>query len=148
MSDAAWLAARLAEVDAAWLTARLAEVDAVAGTVHRRAGDLLTLTAALNIPPPVVAVTRTIPKGKGMAGLAWARGVPVQTCDLKADATGDVRPGAKAVEAGAAVALPVVDAAGILRAVVGIAFRDTIVLDQALIARLEAAAATLPESSP
>jgi hypothetical protein len=46
----------------------------------------------------------------------------VQTCDLKADRTGDVAPGATAVDAQAAAAIPVHDAAGGLRAVVGIAF--------------------------
>lgn len=95
---------------------------AVAGTVHRRDDEVLVLVAQRNIPDRVVAVTRTIPHGKGMAGLAWARGVPVQTCDLKADRTGDVRPGARAVDAGAAVAIPV---GAPLRGVVGAAFPMT-----------------------
>ena len=57
-----------------------------------------------------------------MAGLAWARGEPVQTCNLKTDSSGDVRPGARAVDAQAAVALPVRAKSGEIRAVVGIAF--------------------------
>lgn len=83
---------------------------------------MLTLVASHNIPPPVVQKTRVIPKGKGMAGLAWERRQIVQTCDLESDQTGDVQPGAKAVNARAAAAIPVFDAAGELRAVVGIAF--------------------------
>ena len=94
----------------------------MAGTVHVRDGEALSLAAAVNIPPPVVQKTRVIPKGKGMAGLAWERNDVVSTCNLKTDQTGDVQPGARAVDAGAAVAIPVHDGAGDVRAVVGIAF--------------------------
>jgi len=107
-----------------WLEQFLAAHGAVAGTVHIRNGENLTLSASVNIPPPVLEKTRVIPKGKGMAGLAWERDEVVSTCNLKTDATGDVRPGAKAVDARAAAAIPVHDAAGALRAVVGIAFMD------------------------
>lgn len=106
-----------------WLRDYVQGNGGVAGTVHLRRGELLEMAAALNIPPPVVAATRTIPKGKGMAGLAWERDAPVHTCNLKDDASGDVRPGAKAVDAGAAVAMPIHDAGGRVRGVVGIAFR-------------------------
>ena len=57
-----------------------------------------------------------------MAGLAWERNQPVATCNLKTDVSGDVRPGAKAVDAQAALAIPVRDEQGEVRAVVGIAF--------------------------
>jgi hypothetical protein len=57
-----------------------------------------------------------------MAGLAWERNACVATCNLKTDATGDVRPGARAVDAAAALAIPVRSAAGDVQAVVGIAF--------------------------
>jgi L-methionine (R)-S-oxide reductase len=106
----------------AWLAQFVSAQGGVAGTVHKREGDLLTLAASLNIPPPVVEKTRVIPRGKGMAGLAWERDDIVATCNLKTDQTGDVRPGAKAVNAQGAVAIPVHDAAGALRAVVGVAF--------------------------
>jgi len=107
-----------------WLAQFVASRGGVAGTVHRREGDVLSLAAALNIPPPVLEKTRTIPRGKGMAGLAWERDDVVATCNLKADQTGDVRPGAKAVNAQGAVAIPVHDASGGLRAVVGVAFAE------------------------
>ena len=106
----------------AWLERFIKDSGGIAGTVHVREGDDLVLRASLNIPPPVVAATRTIPKGKGMAGLAWERNRPVATCNLKTDETGDVRPGAKAVDAQAALAIPVRDDAGRVRAVVGVAF--------------------------
>ena len=65
-----------------------------------------------------VRATEVIPRGKGMAGLAWERDEIVSTCNLKTDETGDVRPGAKAVDAQAALAIPVRDGTGALRAVV------------------------------
>jgi len=63
-----------------------------------------------------------VPSGKGMAGLALERGTPVQTCNLQEDRSGAVKPGAKAVNAQAAVAIPVTDNAGRIFAVVGVAF--------------------------
>lgn len=109
-----------------WLKRFLEAEGAVAGSVHqlvRRDGaEVLELAASINLPPPVVEKTRLIPKGKGMAGLAWERDTTVSTCNLQTDSTGDVRPGAKAVGAQAAVAIPVHDESGQLRAVVGVAF--------------------------
>jgi L-methionine (R)-S-oxide reductase len=116
----------------------------VAGTVHRVENDDLVLEAAFNIPEPVRRVTARIPRGKGMAGLAMERNEPVSTCNLKSDATGDVRPGAKAVDAKAAVALPVRDSSGEVRAVVGIAYPDERDLSDAHLADLTQRAAQLP----
>lgn len=133
-----------------WLQGMVTEYGGAAGTVHEveetPAGPLLILRAAYNIPPKVVELTRQIPKGKGMAGLAWERGQPVQTCNLQTDDSGDVRPGAKAVGAQAAVALPVVAANRGLRAVVGIAFLGERDLSAEELARLQAAADRLPET--
>jgi hypothetical protein len=128
-----------------WLEAFVREQGGVAGTVHRRAGDDLVLAAAFNIPPPVVQIILTVPHGKGMAGLALARKEPVQTCNLQTDRTGDVRPGARAVSAQAAIALPVADAAGEIRAVAGIAFAHEQEIAPEQSRRLADAAATLPE---
>jgi hypothetical protein len=110
------------ELDA-WLRAFVERHGGSNGTIHvRRDADVLALAASHNIPDKVLGVVQTIPKGKGMAGLAWERDKPVSTCNLKTDQSGDVRPGARAVDAKAAVALPVHDEHGDLRAVVGIAF--------------------------
>lgn len=126
-----------------WLQQFLVAQDGKAGTVHVRAGDILELAAAVNIPDKVQDLTRLIPKGKGMAGLAWERREPVQTCNLKTDASGDVRPGARAVDGKAAVALPVFEDDE-LRAVVGIAYDDERVLSEATLQKLQASAAKLP----
>jgi hypothetical protein len=113
---------RLEARDQQWLEAFVAREHGVAGTVHRVRDDDLQLTAALNIPPPVLAAVARVARGKGMAGLAQLRGQPVQTCNLKTDDSGQVRPMAKLVDGQAAVALPVVGADGNVRAVVGISF--------------------------
>lgn len=137
------------EAATTWLEAFLTARGAVSGTVHRLAGatggeHALELVAAVRIPEKVIAITRTIPRGRGMAGLAWERGKAVSTCNLTTDTTGDVRPGAKAVDAKAAAAVPVFDARGELRAVVGIAWNDERDLDEATLASLTEAVATLP----
>jgi hypothetical protein len=130
-----------------WLESFVATHGAVAGTVHRVARadpDRLELAAAVNIPPKVQEITAVVPRGKGMAGLALERGEPVSTCNLKTDQTGDVRPGAKAVDARGAVALPVRDASGSVRAVVGIAYGDERELGDAELRALSDAAGRLP----
>jgi len=128
-----------------WLEAFVRAQGGAAGTVHRREGENLILAAAYNIPPPVIAATITVPRGKGMAGLALARGEPVQTCNLQTDKTGDVRPGARAVQAQAAIALPVFDASGEIRAVVGLAFAREGEITAEQSHQLAEAAAALPE---
>ncbi len=127
----------------AWLIDYLAAHGAVAGTVHRHEAGELVIAAAVNIPPPVVRATERIPRGKGMGGLALERDRAVSTCNLQ-DGGGDVRPGARAVGAGAAVAFPVHDDAGHTRAVVGVAFAEARELGDDEIAKLTAAAASLP----
>jgi L-methionine (R)-S-oxide reductase len=114
--------------------------------VHLLQGDLLQLSSSVNLPPPVVKVTATIPKGKGMAGLAWERDEVVAVCNIKSDTSGDVRPGAKAVDAQAALAIPVRSASGDLRAVVGIAFMGERNFSEQELQAFEAAAASLPDA--
>ena len=105
-----------------WLESFIGEQGGIAGTVHVQRGEDLYLTAAHNIPPKVVAIVAHVPHGKGMAGVAQVKKQPVQTCNLQTDETGNIKPGAKAVDAQAAIALPVLDEAGAVRAVVGIAW--------------------------
>lgn len=129
----------------AWLERFIRDNGGVAGTVHQRVDDeSLALAAALNIPPPVQDIVRRIPRGKGMAGLAFEHDEPISTCNIKDDTTGRVRPGAKAVQAQAAVAFPVHDAQGAVRAVVGIAYQDDRELTQSQLDALTVAAGTLP----
>jgi hypothetical protein len=124
-----------------WLRGFLGRHGAVSGTVHVVDGDHLTLAAAVNIPPKVQEVTAQIPLGKGMAGLAWQRAEPVFTCNLQEDTSGDVRPGAKAVGAKAAVAFPVGEP---VRAVVGAAWLEERDLDAAAVAAIRDDAADYP----
>ena len=105
-----------------WLTEFLKKSGAVAGTIHVHENGGLRLAAAVNIPEKVQEVVAWVPSGKGMAGLALERGEPVQTCNLQEDRSGAVKPGAKAVNAQAAVAMPVRDSMGAIAAVVGVAF--------------------------
>jgi hypothetical protein len=78
-----------------WLTAFINRHGAVSGTVHLLGTDSnLALVASHNIPAQVLALIQAIPRGKGMAGLAWERDQPVSTCNLRTDTSGDVRPGA------------------------------------------------------
>ena len=125
-----------------WLERFVAQYGGVAGTVHQRTtADELELVAALNIPPTVQEIVRRVPRGKGMAGLAFEQNEPISTCNIKDDNTGRVRPGAKAVDAKAAVTLPVRDGQGNVRAVVGIAFpEEREVLESEMVALGESAA--------
>ena len=67
------------------------------GTIHLLEPDgLLHLKAAsAGIPDVVRDTVRTVPVGKGMAGLAVERRRPVNVCNIETDTTGDVRPGAR-----------------------------------------------------
>ena len=128
-----------------WLEGFIRDNGGIAGTVHQLVDpDMLALTASVNIPPKVVEIVQRIPRGKGMAGLALAEDEPISTCNIKDDATGRVRPGAKAVDAQAAVAFPVHDAAGKVRAVVGIAYREERELTQSEFDELATQAKSLP----
>jgi hypothetical protein len=127
-----------------WLREFLARHQAVAGTVHVVKGDVLAIAGAVNIPPKVQDITATIPLGKGMAGLAWQHDKPIQTCNLKDDDSGAVKPGARAVDAHAAVALPVHDPSGTIRAVVGLAWMHEDELAADVLAAIAKDAATLP----
>jgi L-methionine (R)-S-oxide reductase len=129
-----------------WLQTYVKDCGAVAGTVHLRQGDGLALAAAVNIPPPVQEIVRWVPWGKGMAGMALDTGEPVQTCNLKEDVSGRVKPGAKAVSAQAAIALPLKDADGAVTAVLGVAFQEEREIGQTEIDSLLASAQSIPTS--
>jgi hypothetical protein len=126
-----------------WLARFLNDAGAVAGTVHLYQDGGLRLAASINIPPKVQEIVAWVPNGKGMAGLALERGEPVQTCNLKEDQSGAVRPGAKAVDAQAAIALPVREADGAIFAVVGAAFAEEREIQGAELERLRLSARSL-----
>lgn len=131
------------DTDRQWLEAFIAAHDGLAGTVHRQEGDDLRLSAALNIPPPVLEAIAFVPRGKGMAGLAQVRAQPVQTCNLQEDVSGQINPMAKLVGGQAAIALPLMRSDGSVRAVVGIAFGFEGEINEAKQQQLVVGAATL-----
>ena len=128
-----------------WLRDFLGRHHAVAGSVHLVDGDQLSIAAAHNLPPKVIELTGKISLGKGMAGLAWQHDKAIQTCNLKEDTSGAVKPGAKAVDGKAAVALPVHDSAGAVRAIVGLAWMDERELSVDELAVLGTDAASVPD---
>src|SRR5436305_261337 len=89
----------------------LAHFHAELGTIHTLGADgLLHLRAySPGIPEPVLAVTRIIPIGKGMAGLAVERRAPINVCNLQQDKSGDVRPGAQATGAMGSLCVPILE---------------------------------------
>ncbi|HXW06762.1 MAG TPA: GAF domain-containing protein [Vicinamibacterales bacterium] len=79
------------------------------GTIHLLAGDgLLHLrSASRGIPPVVIETVRTVPIGKGMAGLAVERRQPVNACNIQTDTSGDVRPGARVTGLQGSIVVPI-----------------------------------------
>ncbi len=126
-----------------WLVNFLHEHGGVAGTIHLSEGDGLRPAAAINIPTQVQHAVAWVPSGKGMAGLAFERKMPIDTCNLKDDDSGNVRPGAKAVNAQAAVAIPLVNSGGDVSAAVGIAFANEREFTEAELDELIRAAASV-----
>jgi L-methionine (R)-S-oxide reductase len=94
------------------------------GTLHVLEDDGVLHLKALSgqFPAPVLAIIQTIPVGKGMAGLAVARGEPVDACNIQTDTSGDVRPGAKVTGMEGAIVVPAFDGSRVAGAL-GIANR-------------------------
>jgi GAF domain-containing protein len=91
------------------LSLAVAHFRADSGTVHllREDGVLHLVAASRGIPEVVLAAVRTVPVGKGMAGLAVERAKPVDACNLQTDTSGDVRPGARATGLQGAIVVPI-----------------------------------------
>lgn len=86
-----------------------AEFEARTCTFHeaRPTDRVLRLRAQLGLPEHLVAITETIPYGKGMAGICAERREPVRTCDLQHDSSGVVQPRAKETGVAGALVVPV-----------------------------------------
>jgi L-methionine (R)-S-oxide reductase len=117
----------------------LRDINGCSGTLHRRDGDVLKLMESHGVPEHVVTLIERIPKGKGMAGQAWLRCKAITTCDLASDPDDVIQPGARAVEAKAAIALPVMSG-GVMHSVVGFAFADGRLFETDFLQTLEALA--------
>jgi L-methionine (R)-S-oxide reductase len=100
---------RAASDYAAALHSIISHFRADSGTIHMLESDgVLHLKAASQgLPEAVLAAVRLVPVGKGMAGLAVERGAPVDTCNLQTDASGNVKPGAKATGMEGAIVVPI-----------------------------------------
>jgi signal transduction protein with GAF and PtsI domain len=110
------------------------------GTIHFiGAHGMLHLAAATpGFPEIVLKTIRTIPVGKGMAGLAVERGKPVDACNIQTDQSGDVRPGALATGLAGAIVVPIFRGDEVIGAL-GVANRAARNFSEAEIAELLAA---------
>jgi len=128
------------ESDAETLARIVVEFRADSGTIHLLGSDgLLHLKAAsAGMPEAVLAMIRTIPVGKGMAGLAVERREPVNACNIQTDASGDVRPGARATGLAGAIVVPIFRGDDVVGAL-GVANRGERTFSDAEIAGLLAA---------
>lgn len=98
--------------DRAWQSALdrvLEHFAADSGTIHLLGPDgALHLTAASRgMPQFVLDTVKVVPVGKGMAGLSVERREPVSACNIQTDASGDVRPGAKATGLQGSIVVPI-----------------------------------------
>ena len=81
------------------------------GTIHRLDAEkqLLHMVAQVGLPPQMLEVVKTIPVGKGIAGLVVARSAPVTICNLQTDTGGMAKPGARQTGVGGALCVPARD---------------------------------------
>lgn len=100
----------------------LEQTDCVVGTLHKldSVSGMLVLQASQGIPAPLMDKVQRIPLGKGMAGLAAERRIPIQVCNLQTDTSGVAKPGAKATGVEGSIAVPML-VEGQLRGVLGVA---------------------------
>jgi signal transduction protein with GAF and PtsI domain len=96
-------------------TCTLHQADAAEAWLHLR--------GVVGLPEHIIAVTRKIPWGKGMAGICAERRQPVSLCDLQTDDSGVVRPGAKETKVAGAVVVPLL-AEGKVKGTLGIGKSD------------------------
>src|SRR3954463_10510746 len=110
------------------LSATLEHFGCQAGTIHILPADstdnLLLLAAHRGLPPPIVTIVKTVPIGKGIAGLAAERREPITICNLQTDTSGQARPAARTTGMEGSLAVPILDETGALRGVLGIAKAD------------------------
>jgi L-methionine (R)-S-oxide reductase len=91
------------------LRAALEHFHSETGTIHWLDAEKqsLHLAAQVGLPPQMLAVVKTIPVGKGIAGQVIAQDRAVTICNLQADASGVARPGAKQTGVGGALCVPI-----------------------------------------
>ena len=79
------------------------------GTLHFLGTDGMLHLAAFHgaIPAPVMEHIRTIPIGKGMAGVCAELNEPVSWCNLNRDGSGVVQPAARSLGLAGSIVVPV-----------------------------------------
>jgi L-methionine (R)-S-oxide reductase len=126
-----------------WLASLVERHNGISGTVYEPAGpDELALVVTHNVDD--LESIRRIPRGEGIAGLAFERNALISTCAWNLGKERRTTPRYKFVDGAAIVAVPVHGAAGRVRAVVGITFRDDTVMDDAQLVAIDREAAALP----
>ncbi|MGH7150981.1 MAG: GAF domain-containing protein [Planctomycetota bacterium] len=81
-------------------------------TLHLLDADGATLRLRAHrggLPPAVLEAARSVPVGKGIAGLAAHLREPVSTCNLQTDASGVARPGARQTGLKGTMCVPMLD---------------------------------------
>ena len=125
------------------LETTIRQLNAESGTIHLLGDDgVLHLKASSGIPEVVLNLVRTVPIGKGMAGLAVERCQPVSVCNLQSNTSGDARPGAKNTGMEGAIVVPVMSGDRAVGAL-GVANRQERTFTEAEIATLMEAGRSL-----
>jgi L-methionine (R)-S-oxide reductase len=141
------------EVDA-WLTKFVRDHRALSGIVFERGdSDNLLMIAACNVPSLVVASARVVYRGQGLAGTAFERNAALSTCTGRSRENRFTPPSPLPQEC--AVALPIPDKNGEVRALVYLVFPESkrlrddelvLMLDRA--ATLKLGGSSLPQTWP
>jgi len=105
------------------LEAIMAQFHADTGSIHLLEGGVLILKAQVGLPPHIAEIVGRVPVGKGMAGLAFERNEPVSSCNIQADESGSVRPGARDTGVNGAIVVPIRNADGEACGALGIGVR-------------------------
>jgi L-methionine (R)-S-oxide reductase len=86
----------------------LARFECPVGTIHslELASGMLSLRAQRGVPGILVEKVSKIPIGKGMAGMAAERRVPVQVCNLQTDESGFAKPSARETKMEGSITVP------------------------------------------
>jgi signal transduction protein with GAF and PtsI domain len=95
---------------------------AVSATLHRAdaGAQQLHMVAQLGLPEQLIALTRQIPFGKGIAGLCAVQREPITLCNLQTDTSGAARPNAKQTGVAGAISVPVFGPDGALVGTLGV----------------------------
>jgi putative methionine-R-sulfoxide reductase with GAF domain len=101
----------------------MAQFHADTGSIHLLEDGVLILKAQVGLPQHIADIVARVPIGKGMAGLAFERNEAVSSCNIQADETGSVRPGARDTGVNGAIVVPIRSASGEACGALGIGVR-------------------------